>query len=100
MIASFGYSAEVTANWQRIPLDIPTSLVALALREQRQLWIHNPAEREQLVSLVSNISKDGEPQSHAVIPFNIDNEFVGVIRLDFSTPNLPMMALTWNFTVW
>jgi signal transduction histidine kinase len=32
------------------------------------------------------LSEDEQPQVHAVVPFNIDNEFVGVIRLDFSTP--------------
>ncbi|MCA0456889.1 MAG: histidine kinase [Chloroflexi bacterium] len=68
-----------------IPLADLTSPIALAVREQKPLWMRTPEEYRQLIPTDSSITLEGAAQSWAVIPFNIDDDVVGAIRLTFNS---------------
>lgn len=86
IIGSLDTTSNDVAKLPPIPLDHPASLTALAVREQKRLWMRTPEERKQLLPMADEFSARDTNQSWAVIPFNINDEVVGAISLAFDTP--------------
>lgn len=86
IIGSLGVTANDIAKLPRIPLNSPSSPIAIAVREQRRLWMRTPEERKEIIPQTSELLSDAQNQSWAVIPFNINDEVVGAISLEFDTP--------------
>lgn len=86
IIGSLGYPADVVEKWQRIPLDHPTAPIALAVRENRTLWMGSSAERERIIPHTPDLSSAEEHQAWAVLPFNVNNDVIGAVGLGFNAP--------------
>lgn len=86
IIGSLGIPFNAIANLAHIPITDSASPLATAVREQKQLWMRTPEERKQILAETAEQSPAETSQSWAVIPFNINDEVVGAISLEFDTP--------------
>lgn len=86
IIAASGYPPDVVARWERVPLGHPTAPMALAVRENRRLWLRSPEEREQIIPMTPNLSPAEKHVSWAALPFNINDELIGAVGLGFNRP--------------
>lgn len=85
IIGTHGYSDEVVEKWRYIPLDHPTALIAIAVRDGTPLWLRTPGDREALAPMTSNLSSEEQHQAWAILPFNIRDHFIGAIGLGFGS---------------
>jgi len=86
IIGALGYPPEIVEKWRHIPLDHPTVPIALAVRENRTLWMGSPAERERIIPHTSDLSSVETHQAWAVLPFNVNNDMIGAVGLGFDAP--------------
>ncbi|GAB4526001.1 MAG: hypothetical protein OHK0046_42370 [Anaerolineae bacterium] len=85
IVKSVGYPQSVVDKWWRLPIDHPTAPLALAVREGQNLWMRNPAEREEIVPLTARLTKAEQHQAWAVLPIRSSRGILGVIGLGFDT---------------
>ncbi len=79
LIGNFGYTEDMLAQWRALPYDDPTALGALAVIENRSIWLQTPEERALLAPIVTGNSEFTAYPALAIVPFNVNDALIGVL---------------------
>jgi two-component system sensor histidine kinase KdpD len=86
MVRSEGFPEDVVRDQGHLPVRHPTSMVALAVRENRSLWLGSPEQRLGVVGPTAAGPRVAPGGAWAVLPFAFRGKVVGGIGLSFPEP--------------
>lgn len=82
LVGAVGYSPEMMARWERVPLEHPVPL-AEAARTQTPLWFNSRAALTSRYPAITRVP-DLETEAFAALPLTVNERAIGALALSFA----------------